>query len=62
VVVVREYYYNDSTKGIKKRSNKRKIGEASLRKRCFDKVISWILGTYPQFNALENAYYLANSI
>jgi hypothetical protein len=55
VVVVREYYYNDNTKGIKKRSNKRKICEASLRKRFFDKVISWRLGPYPQVNALENA-------
>jgi hypothetical protein len=30
VVAVGEYYYNNKTKGIEKRSNKRKRGETTL--------------------------------
>jgi hypothetical protein len=55
VVVVGEYYYNNSTKGIEKRSSKRKRGETSLNKESFDRMIVWKSGLDPKVNALENA-------
>jgi hypothetical protein len=54
VVVVGEYYYNNSTKGIEKRSNKRKIGETSLNKGSSDRDIVWKSTHIPKVNALEN--------
>jgi hypothetical protein len=54
VVDVGEYYYNNSTKGIKRRSSKRKRDEASLNKESSDRVIMWKVGPDTKVNALEN--------
>jgi hypothetical protein len=44
VVVVGEYYYNNKTREIERRSNKRKRGEYSLSQEYFERNIKWKAG------------------
>jgi hypothetical protein len=55
VVVVGEYYYSNSKRGIEKISTKRKRGEYPPRKVSFDKAISGKIGSGPQVNVVDNA-------
>jgi len=53
IVVVEEYFYKNSKRGIEKRLAKSKRNEDTSTKGPTDKVISWKLGKYPQVNAID---------
>jgi len=55
VVIVGEYYYNNSTKAIEKRSNKRKKGEFSRGQKHFKSNIKWKVGPDPKENGIHNS-------
>jgi hypothetical protein len=53
VVVVGDYYYNDKTRSIEKRSNKRKRGESTNTQSSIGRVIEWKAGPDPEDNAIQ---------
>jgi len=67
VVDVGDYYYNHNTRAIERRTNKRKRGEATLKKEYSKRSIKWKEGKYPKKNAIQttstlNAIACANSM
>jgi hypothetical protein len=55
VVVVGDYYYSHRTKGIEKRSHKRKRGDTTNNQSSTKRVIEWKAGPYPKENAIQVA-------
>jgi hypothetical protein len=53
VVVVGDYYYDDRTKSIEKRSNKRKRGESTKSRSSTGRVVEWKVGPDPEENVVQ---------
>jgi len=58
VVIVGDYYYNHRTKGIEKRSHKRKRGDTTSSQSSTKRVIEWKAGSYPEENVIQVAFML----
>jgi hypothetical protein len=53
VVVVGDYYYDDNTKSIEKRSNKRKMGEFTKSISFIGRVVERKVGPDPEENVVQ---------
>jgi hypothetical protein len=58
VVVVGEYYYSHRTKGIEKRSHKRKRGDTTRSQSSTKRFNEWELGSDPKENSIHATYVL----
>jgi hypothetical protein len=52
VVAIGDYYYDDRTKSIEKRSNKRKRGESTNSISSTGRVVEWKFGPNPEENVV----------
>jgi hypothetical protein len=52
-VVIGDYYYDDRTKSIEKRSNKRKRGESSKSISSMRRVVEWKARPNPKENVVQ---------
>jgi hypothetical protein len=55
VVAIKDYYYDDRTKSIEKRSNKRKRGESTKSRSYVGRVVEWKVGPDPEENVVQEA-------
>jgi hypothetical protein len=53
VVAIGDYYYDDRTKSIEKRSNKRKRGESTKSRSSTGRVVEWKVGPDPEENVVQ---------
>lgn len=55
VVAIGKYYYSEKTKGIEKRSSKRKRGDTTISHPSTNRIIEWKAGPDPKENAIQIA-------